>query len=75
MKNFKRNLGGYVFSVVPFFSAVTLQNVEQVAMLILGSISFLVSIFYSLLRIYILTKNKKLTVEDLEELKKELMNK
>lgn len=61
-----------LLSVFTILSGISLQGVEQIIMLILGSISLLLSIILSLWRLVLLYKQGELSVEEIEKVKKEV---
>ena len=74
VKPLRNDLWNNVLSVMPIVSSVMLEDTLQLVMLVLGVISFLVSISYSLIKTYHLIKQGKIddALAELEQLKKEV---
>lgn len=56
-----------IIGAMPFLSAAILENTEQIIMLILGTISFLLSIIISAINLYEKYKTNRLEIKDFKK--------
>ncbi len=70
----KKDIVNNVVSAIPFISAAVLEDTLQILMLVLGSLSFLISVIYSGIKTWLLLKNGKIeeALNELEHIKKEM---
>ena len=56
-----------IISLLPFISAIGLQDIESIIFIILGSISFIISISISIKTLLDAKKEKTLSLEDIKK--------